>query len=179
MNESKISVRYSKALFLSARDKDIVMQVRDDMILVLEITSLKDVRDLLASPVIQLSTKRKALAEIFKSKVEEITFNLILLTLANNREAFLPGIARSYIDKADRFNGVTKVTLTTAIPVSDTVRQSITELIERSMSTSVSLDEKHDPGITGGFLLKVEDQFVDASVKSQLRKIRKQLTEEL
>ena len=179
MNESRISARYSKALFLFARDKDIVMQVREDMVQVLEITSLKDVRDLLASPVIQLSTKKEALTEIFKSKVEEITFNLILLTLANNREAFLPGIARSYIDEADRFNGVTKVTLTTAIPVSDTVRQSIKALIERSMSTSVSLDEKHDPGITGGFLLKVEDQFVDASVKSQLRKIRKQLTEEL
>ena len=179
MNESKISVRYSKALFLSTREKEIVDRVRQDMILLLEISALDDVRDLITSPIVQNSIKKDALTEIFKDSVEAITLSMILLTVANNREAFLPGIARSFIDMADRFNGITKVTLTTAIPVSDSIRQSITGLIEKSLSTTVDLEEKQDPGIMGGFLLKVEDTFVDASVKSQLRKIKKQITEEI
>ncbi len=179
MNESKISVRYSKALFLSAREKGIVDRVRQDMMLLLEISAFEDVRDLITSPVIQSSVKKGALNEIFKDRVESITLSLILLTVANNRESFLPGIARSFIDKADRFNGITKVTLTTAIPVSDSVRQSIKGLIEKSMTTTVDMEEKQDPGITGGFLLKVEDTFVDASVKSQLRRIKKQITKEI
>ncbi len=179
MNESKISVRYSKALFLSARERGIVNKVREDMVLLLEISLIEEVRDLITSPVIQNSIKRDALKEIFKNSVEDITLNLILLTVANNRESFLPGIARSLIDRADKFNGVTKATLTTAVAISDTVKQRIISLIEKSLNTTVDLAEKQDPGITGGFMLKVEDTFVDGSVKSQLRKIKKQITEEL
>ncbi|MCD4769907.1 MAG: ATP synthase F1 subunit delta, partial [Bacteroidales bacterium] len=144
MNESKISVRYSKALFLLTREKGIVDKVRKDMILLLEISALEDVRDLITSPIIQNSIKKDALTEIFKDSVEDTTYNMILLTVANNREAFLPGIARSFIDRADRFNGITKVTLTTAIHVSDSLRQSIAVLIEKSLSTSVDLKEKQD-----------------------------------
>lgn len=179
MNESIISVRYSKALFLSAKEKGIVDRVREDMKLLLEISAQEDVRDLITSPVIQKSIKRDTLNEVFKDSVGTISMSLILLTVTNNREAFLPGIARSFIDMADRFNGITKVTLTTAVTVSDSVRQSITGLIERRLQTTVDLEEKRDTGVIGGFLLKVEDTFVDASVKSQLRKIRKQITEEL
>ncbi|MCD4769793.1 MAG: F0F1 ATP synthase subunit delta, partial [Bacteroidales bacterium] len=103
----------------------------------------------------------------------------IPVTAENNREAFLPSNAKSFIDRAERFNGITKVTINTAIHVSDSLRQSIAGLIEKSLSTSVDLKEKQDPGITGGFMLKVEDTFIDGSVKSQLRKIKKQITEEI
>ena len=51
MNESRISVRYAKALFLSALEKDILDRVNQDMIQVKEISSLPDVKTILADPV--------------------------------------------------------------------------------------------------------------------------------
>lgn len=179
MNEGKISVRYSKALFLTAKEKGIVEQVRDDMLYLLKLTSLEEVKDLLVSPVIENAVKRSALAALLKDNIGELSMNMVQLTVNNNREVFLPGIARSYIDEADKFNGVTKATLTTAYDISETLKRNIISLIENGLSTKVDMEEIVDPEITGGFMLKVEDTFIDGSVKSQLRKIRKELKEDL
>ena len=179
MNESKISTRYSKALFLSAREKGIVEQVREDMLYLLQLTALEEVRDLIVSPIIENSVKLSALTALLKDKIGELSMSLVALTVNNNREMFLPGISRSYIEAADKFNGITKASLTTASGISDSVKKKIIKLIETGMSTRVDMEEILDPGITGGFMLKVEDTFIDGSVKSQLREIRKELKEDI
>lgn len=179
MNEGKISVRYSKALFLTAREKGLVDKVREDMLYLLELTSLEDVKDLLNSPVIENSLKKNALNALLKGKIEELSINMVNLTVSNNREMFLQGIARSYIQAADEFNGITRATLTTAKNISEKLKKEIVKLIEVGLDTRVDMAELVDPSISGGFMLKVEDLFIDGSVKSQLRKIRKQLKEDL
>lgn len=179
MNEGKISVRYSKALFLTAREKDIVDIVREDMLYLLQLTSIDEVKDLIVSPVIENAVKKDALAALLKGKIGELSMNMVNLTVSNNREMFLQGIARSYIDAADKFKGITKATLTTASDISESVKKDIRELISKSTTTRVDMNEIIDPEITGGFLLKVEDTFIDGSVRTQLRKIRKELKEDI
>lgn len=179
MNEGIISVRYAKALFLTAKEKGIINEIKDDMLYILELTAMQEVRDLLISPVIQNSVKRSAMKALLKGNTSDITMNLAILTVNNNREMFLPAIARSYIQSANKFNGITKAILTTAAEISDSVKANIRELIEKGLNTRVELDEIIDADITGGFLLKVEDTFIDGSVKSQLRKIKKELKEEI
>lgn len=179
MNEGKISVRYSKALFLTAREKNLVDKVREDMLYILELASLEDVKYLLLSPVIENSVKKNALNALLKGKIEDLSMDLVNLTVNNNREMFLQGIARSYIRAADEFNGITRATLTTAKDVSEKVKKEIVNFIEKGLDTRVDMAELVDSSITGGFMLRVEDLFIDGSVKSQLRKIRKQLKEDL
>ena len=45
MNESRISVRYSRALFQSALEKKILDRINQDMILVKEICNLPEVKE--------------------------------------------------------------------------------------------------------------------------------------
>lgn len=179
MNEGKISQRYSKALFLSAKEKGIVDQIREDMVYLLELTGIGEVRDLLQSPVIENAVKTSAMTALLKGKVGELSMSMVNLTIYNNREMFLPGIARSFIDAADKFNGITKARLTTAADISESVKKDIVDLIEKGFDTRVQMEEVIDSGITGGFMLKVEDTFIDGSVKSQLRRINKVLKEDL
>lgn len=178
MNESKISVRYAKALFLSASEKGIVDLVRNDMAYLLQLSAIDQVSELLDSPVLVNSSKKKVFAALLKGKLQEITFNLVMLAIANNRESFLAGISRCYIDMADRFNGITKARLTTATGVNDATLGRIEKLIMESTGNNVRMEQFTDPEITGGFILKVEDNFIDGSVRTQLRKIEKELTQE-
>ena len=149
------------------------------MVYLLELTSIGEVKDLLLSPVIENAVKRNALTALLKDRVGELSMNLVILTVNNNRESFLPGIARSYIDAADKYNGITKASLTTAAEISESVKRDIISLIEKGFNTRVEMSELIDPDITGGFMIKVEDTFIDGSVKSQLRKIRKELKEDI
>lgn len=179
MNEGIISVRYARALFQSAKEKSVIDTVKKDMDYILGLSSIPDVRDMLESPVIKNKVKKSALSALLREKVSSLSLNLVLLCVGNNREMYLPSIARSYIEAANRHNGITRAKLTTAVPPGEELRARIRELIEKSFSTSVDMEELVDPDLTGGFMLLVEDKFIDGSVKSKLRKIKKELKKEI
>jgi F-type H+-transporting ATPase subunit delta len=175
MNESIISVRYSKALFESALEKKIIDKVNNDMIFIQEMCKAPETREFLANPVIPPSKKKEILHKLLEGNVENITLSLIDLIVKNGREHFLPGIARVFIHETMKYKGITEAVLTTAVPVDPKVKQQISELISGVFSTKIELKEVISPDVIGGFILKVDDNFIDASVKNKLRKIRKEL----
>ncbi len=75
-----------------------------------------------------------------------------------------------------KYKGITESVLTTAIKVILRLRKQITDLISEVFKTRVQLEEIVDTDIIGGFILRVDDNYIDASVRNKLRKIRKELT---
>lgn len=175
MNESKIAVRYSKALFLSAMERKQVKEVREDMVFVLRLSAMEDFRSIIDSPIINNTKKRAIMKALFRDNVSSTAFSLITLAVNNNREAYLPGIARVYIDRADRHEGITKVMLKTAAPIDSKNRDRLIGIIEEELETKADMEELVDSEIAGGYILKIEDKYIDASLKTTLRKIEKEL----
>jgi F-type H+-transporting ATPase subunit delta len=175
MNDSKISVRYSRALFQSALEKKILDKVNEDMIFISEICKIPETKEFLHSPVIVPSKKTEIFHAILGSNVEKITLSLIDLVVKNGRESFLPAIARVFIHETLKFKGITESVLTTAVKVDPKVLKEISGLISEVFKTKVVLEEKIDTEIIGGFILRVDDNYIDASIKNKLRKIKKEL----
>ena len=176
MNDSKISVRYSRALFQLANEKNLLDKVSEDMVFISEICKMDEIKEVLESPVIVPSKKKLIIHSILEKNVEKITLALIDLLIKNGRESHLPAVARVFIDETLKFKGITETYLTTAVPVNDKSRKDITEMISSVFKTKVELRETIDESIIGGFILKVNDNFIDASVRNKLRKIRKELS---
>jgi F-type H+-transporting ATPase subunit delta len=176
MNESKISVRYSKALFESALEKKLLDKVYQDMVLISEITAMDEMKELLSSPVIPPSRKKAVMAAILEKNVEKITLSLIDLLVNNGRESFLPSIARVFRSEALKYRGITETDLVTAVPVSESTKNKIIDYIEKTFKTKVELKDSVNDELIGGFILKVNDNYIDASVKNKLRIIRRGLT---
>jgi F-type H+-transporting ATPase subunit delta len=175
MNDSKISVRYSRAIFQSALEKNILDKVNKDMISILEICKLAETKELLQNPVIVPSIKTEIFHKIFTGKVEKVTLALVDLIVKNGRESFLPAIARIFISETSRYKGITKSVLTSAVVLDDSVKKQIISMISDLFKTKVELDEVVDPEIIGGFILRVDDSYIDASVRNKLNKVRKEL----
>ena len=175
MNESKISVRYSRALFELAIEKNILDKVNQDMLFISEVCNLAETKELLASPVIAPSRKSDILHKIIGENVEKETLSLIDLVVKNGRASFIPGIARVFVDRTKKHKGITKSTLTTAVQVDSKVKQQIADMISSEFKTKVDFEENIDPAIVGGFILRIDDNYIDASVRNKLRKIRKEL----
>ena len=176
MNDSKISVRYSRALFQSALEKKILDEVNQDMILIAEICKGPETKEFLNSPIIVPSKKIEIFHKIFGGHVEEITLSLIDLVVKNVRESFLPAIARVFIHETLRHKGITKSVLTTAVAIDAKVKNEITRMISRVFNTNAELEEVIDSDIIGGFILRVDDNYIDASVRNKLNKIKKELS---
>jgi F-type H+-transporting ATPase subunit delta len=176
MNDSKISVRYSRALFQLAVEKKLLDKISEDMIFISEICKIPLVKEVLDSPIIRPLKKTAILQSILEKNIDKTTLTLVNLLIKNGRESYLPAVARVFRDETLKYRGITETFLTTAVPVSDAVKKLISELIASEFKTKVELRENIDKDIIGGFILKVNDNYIDGSVRSKLRKIRKDLS---
>jgi F-type H+-transporting ATPase subunit delta len=137
--------------------------------------SNRDFVNLLRSPIIKPDTKKKIVEAVTNGHVGEITsaFNRLLIT--KNRESNLPEIVNAVITAYKVHKNIQTIHLTTAVPVSDGLRNAIIAQVKKSEGfDNVELDEKVDPDIIGGFVLQIGDKQVDASVAYDLRAIAKQ-----
>ena len=78
----------------------------------------------------------------------------------------LPKVAAAFKYVAEEVVGVT---VTTAIPLDDELRQTITKKCEQDFGRKVFLIEQVDPSIVGGLVLEARGERRDISVKTQLR----------
>ena len=175
MNESQISVRYAKALFQSAAEQKILDEVYGDMEILSSTCMLEDFQYMLTVPTLQPSQKIKLLGTIFGKHLSKISLAMIDLVVKNKREAYLPGIARFFRDLYRKDKGISIASLVTAQPVDKDAMAAIRKLIKEAYDSEVDLSASVDEGIIGGFVLTIEDLRYDASVASNLRKIKKQL----
>src|SRR4030066_43746 len=165
MNDSKISVRYSRALFRSALEKKMLERVYQDMMNVAQICTFPDIRELLKSPIIRPSKKAAILHEVFGKDLSSLTYSLIDLAVKNGRESYIPAIARVFKSETMKFNGITETVLTTAVKADDKVKKQISELISSTFKTKVELKDIIDKDIIGGFILMIDDKYIDASIR--------------
>jgi F-type H+-transporting ATPase subunit delta len=175
MNDSQISVRYARALFSLASEKQELDEVYRDMELLMETSKLEEFQFLLMVPSLKPGRKIEILDSVFKSSVREMTSSMIGLVVKNKRELYLPGIARNFKDMYRRAMGIRSASLVTAHPVDEKTMEGVRALIARAYDADVELATAVDQDVIGGFVLRIEDSQYDASVANSLKNIRKQL----
>jgi len=175
MNESKISVRYAKALFQAAEEGKVLPRVMKDMDLLMETYNLKDFRDVIDSPVVRTSDKKKVTQTLFSGKLSELSMNFIDLMLSNKRESYLPHIARNFKSLFKENQGILSAEIVVSESIDKSQLDKFKSLLKKAFKSEIELEETVKPGILGGFILRVEDEQFDASVSSGLSKIKKQL----
>ena len=68
------------------------------------------------------------------------------------------------------------MTVTTAVPLDDDLREKVIAKAEKDLNAPVYLVERVDPSIIGGVVLEARGNRYDASVRAQLANIRKTLS---
>lgn len=175
MKNGKIALRYARAFFDFANEKGILEETRADMALVDTVfRENKDFRTMLNSPVINVRKKESIMREIFAAHCNKASTEFILLLTRNKREEFLGEIARVYEILYREHKGIVTVKLTTAIPVTEAIRNDIIRLVSEGTGAQVELEEGVDPELIGGFVLRFDDKKYDASIKRELDKLKKE-----
>jgi len=178
MNNSKISTRYAKALLQSATEQKILEPVRKDMEALLQIVSaVPELIQLLESPVVEQLKKKEIINNIFSDTFNPLTLSFVRMTIDNKREEHLPAMARMFIHQYKEEKGIKMAVLTTTVTLDKQARSRIIHIIQDTFNTKIELSEKIDQDLIGGFILRVEDKQLDASVIGQLKRIRKELLE--
>lgn len=176
MDQSKINVRYAKAIFSLAKEKGLITVLQNDAVTVSAVCqSSSDFGLFIDSPVIPTSGKVKAIKSIFEGKVNPLTLNFLVLITENKREKFIPSIFRDLDSLIRKSQGISTALLTTAKQMDASVVDQIRKDLEIFTGGKVELSQTIDPDLIGGFTLRVDDQQYDASVSTQLKKIKETL----
>jgi F-type H+-transporting ATPase subunit delta len=175
MNDSKIGVRYAKALFQTAAENKLTEDVMADIRLLDENLKNNDFREVLESPVVKISQKKDLIKTVFRPVINDLTYRFIILVLENKRESYLESILRNYSKTFRDHKGVKRAEIVISSEINEDTRKQFVGILEKTFGSDIELEEVVDADIIGGFILKVEDEQYDASVLSALAKMRKQL----
>jgi len=176
MLNPRLANRYAKSILDLAIEKGQLEQVYADMQWLQSVCkSNKDVVKFLRSPIIKGDKKTKILAAITAGNVGEMTTLLTNLLIKKGRESFLPEIATAFVGLYKQHKGIHPVKLTTAVPVSDELKNEIiAHMQESSDMHNIELETVVDPKLIGGFVLQAGDKLVDGSVLYDLQTIARQ-----
>ncbi len=176
MAGARAAIRYAKAVLSLASDRNTTDVVNNDMKLIANtIAESKDLSDTLQSPVIGSSIKKSILLEVFKD-ANKTTLNLIDLLVSNNRVNILGRVAKKYNQLFDESKGIELATVTTAVAISDALKQQVLAKAKELTGKDVAVENIIDESIIGGFILRVGDTQYNASISNQLNKLKREFT---
>lgn len=176
MPNPRLAARYAKALLDLSAEQGQLEYVFTDMQWLQAVTrQSRDLLNLLRSPITNSELKNKAITAVLQNNVNPLTQKFVSLLISKNREAFLPEVADSFIEQYKQHKNIHVATLTTAMPVSDTIKNNIIAKVKQESGyDNIELVEKINPDIIGGFVLELGDKMVDASIAYDLRTVAKQ-----
>lgn len=174
MLTSKVAKRYAQGLLDFTQESGSTESVFNEMKDIVKVMSQsKDLNQFFSTPIIDARKKEAIALEIFKD-FSPVAKNIIRLIIKQGRESQLKGIAQEFINKVEDIKGTQRISLTTASKLSE---QNIQKIIADSKMVNVSnydLETIIKPEILGGYILRVGDQQIDASVKTKLGNIKKE-----
>lgn len=176
MNSARIAVRYAKALFDLALDSNVVDGVYRDMKNISRLCTMDEVKDVISNPVIPLQKRKDAVIALAGDDTVKLTVDFISLMFNHGRGEYLAAAARNFIDLTRRHRGIRQVTVTTAVPVDEATKEEMAALIAVQKTGSIEFNEQVDESIIGGFILRVDDSYIDASVRNRLNRFRKEFS---
>ena len=180
MKESKVSIRYAKALLQISIEKGLLKESYNDMLLIDSVCSEnKNLINLLKSPIIKTDKKIKILEQIFVEKLGDLSMNFINIITSKKREVLLAEIASSFILLYKENNNIKPVTVTTAIPLTDKLKKEVIGFIKKYNAKDIELTEKVDEKIIGGAIIRMGDKQLDASISSEITELRKMFNKNL
>lgn len=174
MADSRAASRYVKSLLGLAVEKNVLEDVHRDMLLFSDVVSKSRAFELLLhNPIIKHDKKLEIMKKIFQGKVHGLSMAFFEIITRKNREPILVSIAREFHNAYNEYKGIGKATVTTAVPLDPKLRGEFEELVrEYSDKKQIELIEKVNTDLIGGFVLDVGHRQVDASIRSKMKALK-------
>jgi len=166
---------YADALFEAAQDKDKLDDVHSELGQFADAMSgSNDMRVFFFSPYFSAKEKRKALSETVSGSSDEFA-NFLGLLAEKHRMPAIFAIRRRYDVLWTEAKKRLEVTVTSAVELDKSVVDDVGKAIEKQTGREIDLEANVDPDILGGLVLRVGNRVLDASVRSKLEKLRKEV----
>ena len=173
-----ISSRYAKTLLRFAIDNKEEDRVYQEMQMLAQ--SFKDVPALqqtLLNPVLTVAQKEALLVSAAAGKAEPTasTRRFVQLVTENKRADLMIFIANSFVELYHRSKNIIRGRLIVPTEVSAATADKLRKMVEDRTRSKVEFTAETDPALGGGFVLEYDTYRLDASLRTQMAEIRREL----
>ena len=180
LDEQQLAVAgvYARALLELATQRDEADQVEGELAALTGLLAdSPELEGYLASPLVDEEARAAVLEKALRGRVRELVVNTIQVMNNKGRLGLLPALAEAYRLENEHRRGEVDVEVTTAVELSDDLRQRISATASRYAGRSARLIEKVDPELLGGLVLKIGDRKIDSSLSRRIHDAREAMFE--
>ena len=171
----EIAQVYARSLFEVAQDRDRLDVVREQIAQFADaLGESRDLQTFFFSPYFSTEEKKKGLDTAVEG-ADEIVRNFLAVLIENHRMPALFRIRRELDRMWQEVNQLLPVQVTSAVALDEAVTSRIGEEIGRQTGRRVELTSTVDPDVLGGIVLRVGNSILDASIRTRLERLRKQV----
>jgi F-type H+-transporting ATPase subunit delta len=163
---------YASVLFDAAAASDNVDDVSTQLDAVVRLVrSHAPLRDALRDDSVAGVQRAQMLREVLAG-LQPALIDTLAVMVERDNFSLLTSLVEEYARVAEERRGIVAVDVTTAVELTDVLRQSISAKLSADLGKGVTLREKVDPAIIGGIVISTHGHRIDASVSSQLEAAR-------
>ncbi|MEE8185511.1 MAG: ATP synthase F1 subunit delta [Thermodesulfobacteriota bacterium] len=174
--EDQIISSYAEALLKIAMAEDFVERVEEESINLKKILAVSKFKEFFYNPKINSAEKKDALREILeKEGISSITLNYLNLIVDQRRERLFSKIIEEFLRLVSTASGKVVAYMVSAIPLSSDIIRQMEERLSGSTGKEVEIKAEVDESIVGGFIIRMGNKVVDASLQKQLQMIKEEM----
>ncbi len=167
---------YSTALFqLCIEENSLDKSFEEMMFISNTFSSNEELLKIVSLPTVKANEKQKVIASVFDGRISKTVLNFLYILIEKNRISYINKIAEQFKDMYNNSCGILEVTVITAKPMNNALKDKLIKKLEAVTSKKINLIEMVDSKILGGIVLKYNNSLLDSSVKTKLDNMRAQI----
>lgn len=171
----EIAQVYARSLFEVAQERDELDVVREQLGQFADaLEANRELGVFFFSPYFSTEEKKDGLHRAVEGAADSVR-NFLELLVENHRMPVIFRVRRAYDRMWQDANRLLPVEITSAVSLDESVAARIGEEIGRQTGRRVELKSTVDPDVIGGIVLRVGNSILDASVRTRLETLRKQV----
>ena len=171
----EIAVVYSRSLFEAALDADKLDVVREQLGEFSDaLDANRELQVFFFSPYFSTQEKKDGLQRLIDG-ADPLFLNFLELLVENHRMPVIFRVRRGYDRLWESHNRLLPVEVTSAVALDEQTVRGIGDRIAEQTGRRIELSSIVEPDILGGIVVRVGNQVLDASIRTRLDSLRKQV----
>lgn len=175
MATSGVARRYARAVFDIAREEHDLDGWLHDLRTIRDALQGPEMNALLENPSVTFDEKRQIVEGVVSPRLSPMRRNFVLLLIENRRTSLIDEILAAYEAELNAARGIVTAKVTTAVPLDSEETAAVTRRLENITGQKVEATMSVDPTLIGGFVARIGDRLIDASVVGRLAALRASL----
>ena len=176
MRAGTIARVYAETLLRSADRHGLVESVDESVRgLTSVLAASAELRRFLSAPQIQAADKRALVRSSLSERLDPLLVRFLELVIEKHRERLLEEILTAWTEILDVRANRQSAAVTTALPADPELVARVRAALERATGKTIVLEERVDPSLLGGLVVRTGDTVIDGSLKSRLTTLRLRL----